>query len=533
MFTIQTNLKPLKEAYKDCFLIGTAVSPLSLKDSRWEFVKHHFNAITAENDMKPALVHVEPDKFVFDMADTMIQMVRDNGMTMIGHTLVWHQQSPKWLSDPSLTRSQAIANMQNHITKVMTHFKGKIKAWDVVNEVFESHIDNPSDWRSGLRNSPWLEVIGPDFVEIAFRAAALADPEPLLYYNDFNMDFPDKREAAYHMAKEFRERGIKIDGIGMQGHYNMATKPQNVEDSIKRFGSLGVEVSLTELDVTVNHAQGQEDLTERQAIEQALMYAKLFKIFREQKDIIARVTLWGLDDATSWRGDRFPLPFDKNLQAKLSYSAIIDPEKFIEENQLEDVTTEIRMGHAMYGTPAINADEIDKVWERAEVLNVSQFVGAWEGASARLKTMWNEEYLFTLFEVKDPLLNASSELAHEQDSVEIFISETDNKTSNNYKEGDAQYRVNYENVASFGTGAINDGKFVTATKVVPNGYVVVAKIPFRMDQAKEGLIIGFDAQINDANDSGNRISIAKWNDTFDMAFQDTSGWGRLKLVKQV
>jgi len=327
------DLPSLHEVYADYFLFGTAVLPRDMRGQRFEFIQRHFNAITAGNDMKPEYLQPQPGVFTFDIADGIVETALDHGMTMIGHTLVWHAQSPGWMNPPGISREQAIENLVNHVTAVVSRYRGRVHAWDVVNEAFPSSVThNPSDWRSNLRRTPWLDAIGYEYIEIAFRAAHAADPNAILYYNDYNLNQPGKREAVFHMVRELRERGVPIHGIGMQGHYSLTTPPRQVEDSIRRFSELGVKISITELDITVDHAQGWEQLTPAAERMQAILFAQLFMIFRAHSDVIERVTLWGLDDGTSWRADRFPLPFNRDLSAKMAFFAILDPEGFLREN---------------------------------------------------------------------------------------------------------------------------------------------------------------------------------------------------------
>jgi len=329
-FVVQ-DLPSLSEVYADYFLFGTAVLPRDMRGPRFDFVRRHFNAITAGNDMKPEYLQPLPGVFTFDVADGIVQTALDHGMTMIGHTLVWHTQSPDWMNYPGISRERAIENLVNHVTEVVGRYRGRVHSWDVVNEAFPSSVSgNPADWRANLRRTPWLEAIGYEYIEIAFRAAHAADPDALLYYNDYNLNHPGKREAVFHMVRELRERGVPIHGIGMQGHYSLSTLPRQVEDSIRRFSELGVKISITELDITVDHAQGWDRLTESAERMQAILFARLFLIFRAHSDVIERVTLWGLDDATSWRADRFPLPFNRDLSAKAAFFAILDPEEFLQ-----------------------------------------------------------------------------------------------------------------------------------------------------------------------------------------------------------
>jgi endo-1,4-beta-xylanase len=206
-----------------------------------------------------------------------------------------------------------------------------VAVWDVVNEAFPSSVPiaTAHDWRAHLRKIPWLDAIGYEYIEIAFRAAHAADPNVKLIYNDYNLDNAGKREAVFHMAQELLEKGVPIHGIGMQGHYNMNTRPASVEASIVRFAELGISVSITELDITVQAALGNESLTEGQELNQAVLYARLFLIFREHADVIHRVTFWGICDPTSWRANRFPLLFNGDLSGKLALEAVLDPEGFL------------------------------------------------------------------------------------------------------------------------------------------------------------------------------------------------------------
>jgi endo-1,4-beta-xylanase len=334
-YAFDSSLPRLFEVYADYFLFGTAVVPRDMRGTRLEFIRHHFNAVTAGNDMKPDALQPRPDVFTFDVADAMVLETLDSGMYMIGHTLAWHSQSPDWMNPQGISREDAIANLENHITEVVTRYKGQVIVWDVVNEAFPSSVpigQNPSDWRSHLRQTPWLAAIGYEYIEIAFRAAHAADPNAILIYNDYNLDNIGKREAVFHMIQELLENGVPIHGVGMQGHYNLRTNPQHVENSIKRFAELGIYVSITELDITAQGALGHEVMPELHEMQQAILYAQLFQIFRRHSDVIHRVTLWGLCDATSWRADRFPLPFNRDLSAKLAFHAIIDPDGFLQEH---------------------------------------------------------------------------------------------------------------------------------------------------------------------------------------------------------
>jgi endo-1,4-beta-xylanase len=344
-----TDITALHSLYTGKFLIGNVISPSETTGSRFTYLKHHFNVLTAENAMKPD--QVQKIKGTFTYPDAMIDAALAAGFKIHGHTLVWHSQSPAWMTT-GVSKETAIANMQEHVTTVMNHYKGKIISWDVVNEA----IDLPNsggwditDWKSCLRkntghvsaadNSAWYGAIGPEFVELAFLAARAADPVAKLYYNDFSLDNQDKARAVYNMVMDINGRhtvgGRKlIEGVGMQAHYNIWTDPNNVKKSIELFISAGVEVSISELDIqAVNLGYGT--LSEADALlRQGSLYATLFTIFQDHAANISRVTFWGLDDTHSWRAASKPLLFDGNYKAKPAFYGVENPTQFLRDHPL-------------------------------------------------------------------------------------------------------------------------------------------------------------------------------------------------------
>ena len=339
---IQKELKPVKEVYQDKFLIGTAISLQDLDGIRFDLLNMHFNSVTAENAMKPSELQRTKGNFTFNGADRLVDAALSIGMKVHGHTLVWHQQTPVWMHTSTdtegntayLSREEALENMRNHIRKVVEHFGDRVISWDVVNEAMNDNPPEPKDWKGSLRKSPWYHAIGEDYVEQAFLAAReVLDEHPdwdiKLYYNDYNLDNQNKAQAVYNMVKEINENYRKthpgkllIDGIGMQGHYSVNTNPTNIELSLERFIDLGVEVSITELDV---RAGSDFHLSEKEANAQGYLYAQLFKLLGDNAENIARVTFWGMDDGSSWRAAENPLLFDKALKAKPAYYAVVDP----------------------------------------------------------------------------------------------------------------------------------------------------------------------------------------------------------------
>ncbi len=337
----------LKDVYKDYFLIGTTSVGTRMTGDKLDIIKYHFNSFTPENEMKPASVQAVKGTFTYDALDQ--QLAKVPGMVLIGHTLTWHSQSPAWMwgAPTALPAKEAKANMDAHFASVLGKYGAGLYSIDVVNEAIADG-QNSADWRSNLRTSEgWYLALGPEWVEYAFlKAAEIVDAKGWkckLYYNDYNLDYPDKAKAVYNMVKDINTRYAKkrpngkllIEGIGMQGHYNENTSVGNVANSIKLFSSLpGVSISITELDITYANSGS---LTDQQLKNQAVKYAQLFDILKknaagpanEKKGRVERVTFWGTNDGDSWRGTSFPLLFDKDLRAKETLKAILDTGKYL------------------------------------------------------------------------------------------------------------------------------------------------------------------------------------------------------------
>ena len=534
------NIPSVKDTYKNDFLIGTCANLSDLEGTRLDLMKKHYNVITGENAMKPESLQREKGVFTFTEADNIVNKALQNGIQVHGHTLVWHGQTPAWMNSKTnesgssvpLSREEALQNMRTHIRTVVEHFGDKVISWDVVNEAMSDNPANPTNWKAALRQSNWLQSVGPDFVEQAFLITREVIDEHgwdiKLYYNDYNDDNQNKATAIYSMVKEINENYQKahpgkllIDGIGMQAHYNTKTNPANVKLSLERFISLGVEVSVTELDISAGE---NNQLTEKAAKEQAYLYAQLFQLYKEHADKIARVTLWGMDDTHSWRAENSPLIFDGRLQAKPAYYAVIDPDKYMEEH-VPEAPADSKKTTATYGTPVVDGD-IDAIWQGTPEVDVKNYLLAKQGAPAKAKVLWDEQNLYVLMQVTDTQLNKANANAWEQDSVEVFVDENNEKTTF-YQEDDGQYRINYENQTSFNPSSIANG-FESAVKVSGTNYIVEIKVPFKTVTPVNNLKLGFDAQVNDATD-GSRTSVATWNDTTGNAYQDTSVYGVLTL----
>jgi len=521
----------LKEGYKPFFYVGNVVSPGDLGGTRFDTLKKHFDVLTAENAMKPMFIQGEPGVFTFGIADTLVNAVLEAGLKVHGHTLAWHQQSPEWINREGIGREEAIENLVTHAKTVAKHFRGRVISWDVLNEVIIDGPPNPDDWRASLRQTPWLKAIGPEYIEILFKAAREADPDAMLYYNDYNEDYQDKALAIYNMVKELNEKNPDvlgrplIDGIGMQGHYLLNTDIKNVAASLERFLSLGVEVSITELDIRAgdNHV-----LTEEQAIRQGVLYAQLFDLCKKYPGKFVRMTLWGLDDASSWRSQQNPLLFDGNLEPKKAFFAALDPDTFLAEYGNTSFSKEALQADAKYGSPALDAN--DPLWQTASDIPVKQYLMAWQGAYGNAKVLWDEQYLYINIVVSNAEMNRASSLSQEHDSVEICIDEGNHKVRE-MQIDDGVFRVNFANEQSFSPASLAGGGLESVTFVSGKSYTVVAKIPFRTIKPEAGMAIGFDLQVNGASTQGLRQSIAVWNDTSGNAWQNPSGYGVLKLAK--
>ncbi len=333
----------LKEAFKNDFLIGVAINQKQFDndDQRGDpIIKAQFNAISPENILKWESVHPEPGKYDFTEADRYVEFGEANHMTIVGHTLVWHHQTPQWVFQDTnghpVTREVLLQRMRDHIHTVVGRYKGRIKIWDVVNEAL---LDNGT-----LRKSPWERIIGDDYIEKAFQYAHEADPDAILRYNDYSLENEPKRSGAIALIKKLQAEGVPVTAIGLQDHVQMDWPTTEQEDAtISDFARLGLKVMITELDVNVLGGKRTAEITEMAnqgtsnayanglppAVQQELAkrYADLFRVFVKHHHDISLVTFWGVTDGDSWLNLRgrmnYPLLFDRAGQPKPAFDAII------------------------------------------------------------------------------------------------------------------------------------------------------------------------------------------------------------------
>jgi len=341
---------PLKTLAPEGLLIGTAVNPSHTSGTNameQRIVLRHFSTITNENTLKWEAVHPEPDRYDFAASDQFVAFGEQHGMFIVGHVLLWHQQTPPWVFEgrdgKPFDRETALGRLRTHIETVVGRYRGRVHGWDVVNEAVEED--------GTMRRTPWLEAIGEDYVAKAFEFARGADPGAELYYNDFNVWKPAKRAGVIRLIRQLRERGLRVDALGAQAHWLLDTPVlRDVEGIFTDAKAAGLKVVLTELDVDVLPREARmhgadlslrarmreetnvypDGLPDAKQRELAERYADLFTIFMRHRDALGRVTFWGVTDGHSWLND-FPVPgrvnhpllWDRQGRPKPAFHAVV------------------------------------------------------------------------------------------------------------------------------------------------------------------------------------------------------------------
>ncbi|RAK70706.1 endo-1,4-beta-xylanase [Hymenobacter edaphi] len=330
--------KGLKDYYKDYFPVGVAVGPQSLQGEEAALIRAQFNSVTPENAMKMGPIHPEENRYFWDDADAIVGFAQANKLRVRGHNLLWHEQTPKWLfkdaQGKQVSKDVLLARLKSHIETVVKRYKGRIYAWDVVNEAIS---DNPQEF---LRNSEWYRICGDEFIAKAFEYAHAADPQAVLFYNDYNTERPEKRERVYRLLKQLRDANVPVHGVGLQGHWSIfEPSEQELRQAIERFASLGLQVQITELDVSVYPWEkerrakrpGEADAyTAELEQKQAAQYQLFFRVFRDYRKQLTGVTFWNVSDRYSWLDTypvagrkNYPLLFDQQLRPKKAYQAVV------------------------------------------------------------------------------------------------------------------------------------------------------------------------------------------------------------------
>ncbi len=341
----------LKDAYQGCFLVGAALNPSEFvgeNPRNYALITSQFNTISPENVLKWEVIHPKPDTYNFALGDQYVEFGQKNHMFIIGHTLVWHAQTPRWVFEDEkgnpLTREALLQRLHDHIQTVVGHYKGKVNGWDVVNEVLNED--------GTLRQSQWMKIIGEDYIQKAFEFAHEADPQAQLYYNDYSLENEAKRKGALDLVKKLKAKGVPITGVGLQDHLSMDwPSVQQLDATISEFGKLGMKVMITELDVDVlpattgsqtadvslniaadpklnPYAGGLPDAMQQKL---AQRYAELFATYAKHCGVVTRVTFWGVTDGDSWKNNwpvrgrtNYPLLFDRSALPKPAFQAVIE-----------------------------------------------------------------------------------------------------------------------------------------------------------------------------------------------------------------
>lgn len=350
-----TEEPALKDVFGDKFLVGVAVNVRQSSEvdtASVKIIKKHFNSIVAEDCMKSANIHPEEDRYNFEQADQFVKFGQENNMAIIGHCLIWHSQLAPWFcvdqKGNNVSAEVLKQRMKDHITTIVTRYKGKIKGWDVVNEAIEED--------GSYRKTKFYEILGEEYIPLAFQYAHEADPDAELYYNDYGMNVPGRRDAVVKLVNSLKAKGLRIDAVGMQGHMGMDYPTiEDFEASMLAFAGTGVKVMITEWDMsalpTVKRSANISDtVTFRKAMNpypdalpdsvSAVWNARMkafFNLFLKHADIVERVTAWGVTDGDSWKNNfpvrgrkEYPLLFDRNYEMKPFLKELINENKTTE-----------------------------------------------------------------------------------------------------------------------------------------------------------------------------------------------------------
>ena len=505
---VQTDIGSAYEILSPYFLVGTAIEPSQLDSERHvQLLTTHFNSLTAENVMKPGSIQPNEGEFRWTNADRLVEFAKENGIAVHGHTLVWHQQAAEWMFededgnplDATLENKELVLQrLEDHIRAVVGRYKGEVFLWDVVNEAVDATKPDC------MRRSEWYRLTGTDYIVRAFEVAREVDPDAILIYNDFGTTENYKRTCIYNFVKEMQEKGVPIDGIGMQMHINIEYPTvAAIEDTLEVFAELG-EVHVTELDVSLytNDYQSYEEIPDELLLKQGYRYEEIFELFKDFGKSIGSVTFWGMADDHTWLKTfpttrlNLPLLFDEQLQAKYAYWGAVDPSQMPIKNKQVDTPM---------GTPTIDG-EVDILWQTQSWITFYET----ETITVSYQTRWdvNNLYLFVNL-AGDP---------EELPAIDVFIDENNGKTKN-YEADDRHYTF-------VGDACISCEGVTFALVSDKDGSWLEAAFPWSTEVAIGGQV-GFDLRVTFGSQLNAPVS---WNDRSHTQDTDTSLYGTLNFV---
>lgn len=497
---IQSAIPSLRDVLASYFPVGAAVEPEDLIGAHGDLLLKHFDQFTVGNALKWDATEPSEGVFTFSRADTLANFARAHGLRMRGHTLVWHNQTPDWVfrdadgnplqaGNPA-HRALLLQRLENHIHTVVTRYTDIIDAWDVVNEVIDETQPN------GLRNSPWLQIIGPEYLDWAFEFAHEAAGNAQLYINEFNTTVPAKRAALQAIVQGLLDRNVPVAGIGHQMHINVQWPPINdIRQTLQLFAGMNLKNEITELDMSVYpNATDTAPVTSEILVEQGYRYRDLFNLFREVSPLIHSLTFWGLGDDRSWlksvpitRDDK-PLLFDEDLQAKPAYWGVVDP------SQLPIIPKTLNVTRL----PAKIIQGSFSFWDAIAAQPLTASSGGTTGSTFRV--VWTGGSLYVLVDVVQATRSAN-------DTVDLFV-------------GNARYSF-----IGLGWQRPSGGQgLVMPTK---DGYRLQAIIPVGQALAIGGRV-AFDLRVTEGA-TGKRFS---WSDTHQAQEADTTRFGSLACIPE-
>ncbi len=561
---VETSFSLRGFASQNGIYIGAAAWTYHLADPLLnEILAREFNMLTPEHEAKFCMISTQRGEYDFSRVDELVKFAEDNNMVIHGHTLIWHSCSPDWVENADWTRTEAIEVLREHITTVVERYKGRILYWDVVNEAFDG---------GELRDTAWLRMIGPDYIELAFEFAHEADPDALLLYNDYGAEgMGEKSDAVYAMAQDFLARGVPIHGIGMQGHFTLGTiNYASIAANVARLGELGLEVQFTEVDV--RHAgEATSEIME----EQARAYYKLMELCLDNEACSAFI-VWGVSDKYTWlREASFvnnptvePLLFDDDLKPKLAYYVLISmlaervgATPLLEADRMEEILAEPAEmvasdlpapvksdpnqiapdsvpGTAVYAPLGLTVELDGDLGDWANVPRTLVDYGtSTDGATYyEFAVAADDSSLYFMANVTDPTVAYLETDWWQEDGVEFFLNATGDLGLAAYEPGVVQVGILAGNAlnpdAGYNGSSSGDAQISFAVVETETGYVVEASVPLVTDvwdiTPEHMGVLGFNTGLN-GNSGGDRDVKLIWSaaDTQDQAWNNPSLFGQL------